>query len=428
MKIQWKDWNRFSIFVIVLIIAIASIIFFSAEKLEARTTLQQSYSVSSNNLCHVLSPDDTASYISEELSEMTGKAVSPLLGMTVIGWFRNLCTEEQYKPLLPWYYQAKFLQFSLVSLLILTLKDTLFAPLGPLKKPLDAVGEIVHGISGIVALPTTIIYFADSLSNPIAENLTSLTNWILPSAYAAEGSLSHPLSGSFLLFGQVFGVAVGLLLFSSIWMLGNIVEILIFLCPISFVDTILIGIRSTTISIILFLTYINPILGGILALVILVLSLGICGWSFRLFTYGLVYCGDILRRKWRTLKVDREGVLAFSGTGIPRLKSRFLGRIYVEEKELVFTYYPYLVLPKKRISISTQSTDRSEINVVSGLLTPSLVQVDSLSGSRLRLFHLPPRYRRREHSVADYLNLTVNQDLRVQRERGWWGWLKTAFS
>ncbi|MEC4991426.1 MAG: hypothetical protein SAJ37_22050 [Oscillatoria sp. PMC 1068.18] len=421
MKIQWKDWNRFSIFMIVVIVVTASITFFSADKVEARTTLQEGYQVSSNNVCHVLSPEDTASYISEELSEMTGKAVSPLLGMTVIGWFRNLCTEEQYKPLLPWYYQANFLKFSLVSLLILTLKDTLLAPLGPLKKPLDALGEIVHGISGLVALPTTVIYFADSLSHPIAENLTSLSNWILPSAYAAGGSLSHPLSGSFLLFGQTFGVAIGLLLFSSIWLLGNIIEILIFLCPIPFGDTVLVGIRSTIISTILFLTYMNPILGGILALVILVFSLGIFGWSFRLLTYGMVYCGDFIRRKLRTRKIDKEGVLAFSGKNIPRLKSCILGRIHAEEKGIVFTYYPYLVLPKKRIPISTQLTDGSEINVVSGLLTPSLVQVNSLSDSLLQLFDLPPRYRSREHSVANYLNLTVNQDLKVNRKGGgWW--------
>ena len=422
MNIKWKDWNRFIIFIIISIAVITSITVLSADKVEARTTLQESYAVSPNNLCHVLSPDDAASYISEELSEMTGKAVTPLLGMTVIGVFRNFCTEGEDKTLLPWYYQTEFLIFIFGLLLMVTLKDTVLAPLGPLKKPLDALAEILHGITGLVALPTTVAYFGDSLSYPIAENLASLTNWILPSAYAAEGSVLNSVSDSFLFFGQTIGVAIGLVSFISIWMLGNIVEILIFLCPISFVDTILAGVRSTVISFILLLTCINPIFGGMLALIILLVSFGIFGWSFRLLTYGIVNCGDLITRKWRTVKLDKPGILAFSGKKVPRLKSCLLGRIYADQEGIVFTYYPYLVLPKKQISLSTQVSNDSEINVVSGPLTPSLVQVNSLSGSSLRLFDLPPRYRTHEYSVADYLNLRVHQHQKVKKEGRFWNW------
>ena len=418
MQIQWKDWNRFIIFMAIAIIAIASLTFSSAEPVAAQTTLQESYRVSPHQACHALSPQDTATYVSEQLSEMTGKAVSPLLGVTVIGWFRNLCTEAEYKELLPWYYQADFLTLSVVALLILALKDTALAPLGPLKKPLDAFGEIVHGVGGLLVLPTTVVYFADSISYPITETLTSLSHWIVPSAYAVEGSFSNQLSHSFVVLGQSFGVAIGLILFCAIWTFGNIVEVIVFLCPIVFVDTILIGTRSTAISFVLGLTYINPIFGGILALAIAIFSLWCFGWAFRLLVYGIVYSGDWLGRRWRNTRLDDGGVLAFSDRNIPRLGNRLLGRIYPRDGELIFMYYPYLVLPKKLISIPTTLTNGSQVNVASGRLTPRLVEVEPSSDALLELFHLPPRYRTRESLVANYLNLTW----KTKTEAAKWSW------
>ncbi len=425
MAIKWSDWNRFAVFALFLAILIISMTFFSLGDVQERATLQTHYALNPNNLCHVLSPEDTASYVSERLAEMTDESVSPLLSLTIIGGFRNFCTEEQYKDLLPWYYQFRFLGWVLVALLLLTFKDTLLTFWGPAKKPLDALGELVHIASGLIALPIGVTSFADSVANLISEKLISVTAWIVPSAYAVDTTTSVDFSSSFLFLGQFIGISIGLIIFSSTWILGNIIEILIFASPVPFVDTILSGIRSFFIGLIMFLAYINPILGGTLALVVILVSLSTFGWSFRFLTFGFVYCIDVILRKWSTFKIDNRGVLAFSGVGVPRLKPRFLGHLLSgDEKGIVFAYYPYLIFPKKKMVVPVDSVNHGEVALTSGLIAPKVIRSDSISNKASTLFRLSPRHRKNEGSIAQYLGLPFNPEAVANKKSGLFGWVR----
>ena len=424
MSIKWSDWNRFGVFALFLAILIIGITFFSLGDVQERAILQANYALNPNNLCHVLSPEDTASYMSERLAEMTGESVSPLLSLTVIGVFRNLCTEEQYKDLLPWYYQFSFLGWVLVALLLLTFKDTLLTFLGPAKKPLDALGELVHVASGAIALPIGVTSFADSVAHPIAEKFISMAAWIIPPAYAADTTMLVDFSHPFFVLGQFFGVSLGLIIFSSTWILSNTIEVFIFASPIPFVDTILSGIRSSLSALIMLFAYINPILGGMLALVVIVISLLTLGWSFRFLTFGMVYCLDVILRKWRTFKIDDRGVLAFSNVGVPRTKSRFLGLLRPgDEKGIIFAYYPYLIFPRKEVIVPVDSVGDGEVVLAHGFIAPKIIRADSTSGKISTLFRLSPRSRRHEGPIAEYLGLLFNSEVVTSKKSGLFSWV-----
>jgi hypothetical protein len=435
MSIKWSDWNRLAIAMAVIFLVVIGITSVAAKGAEARTTLQASYALSPNNVCRVLSPENASSYISSKFAEMTGQAVSPLLSLTTIGWFRNLCTEEQHRHLLPWYYQSGFLALTLVIVLCLAFKDTLLAPLGPFKKPLDALGEFIHTASGVVVLPISIIYFADSVANPIAGHLAAMATWLLPPAYASDGSsLLIAMPQVFMPLGSALGVSLGLIIFSSNWILGNIVEVLIFLSPIPFLDTFLSGTRSFLIGLILLLAYVNPLLAGGVALLILIISLWAFGWSFRLLTVGLVYSSDILRFKWRRFQVEQQGILAFSGQINSRtdsrttssMKSGLLGHLNREDQNwITFAYYPYLILPRQQVRISVEHTESDEVAVTRTFLAPTITKIDSFSGKSTPLFRLPPRYRNHEHAIANYLGLAWQQKTSPQKGSGLFGWLST---
>ena len=427
MGIRWSDWNRviiFSLFVLVLVLVITA---GSIDGAEARTSLQATYALSSNPWCQALAPGDVAKYMSEKLAEMSGEAVSPLFSLTVIGWFHNRCTPEQYKELLPSYYQSDFLIVTFVLLVALAFKDTILSPLGPLKKPFDALGELLHLISASIALPIALIHFSDGVAIPVAESMASISNWIFPVAYATDTNSLMASSGMFLILGKIIGTALGLVLFSAMWTLGNIIEVLIFFSPIPFVDTLLSGIRTCLTAILLFFAYLHPILGAILALAIIFLSIRMFGWSFRFLAFGFVYCADVFCRKWRNLKIDNKGILAFSGAGVSKIKTRSLGRIYPGNKNAIFAYYPFLILPKKRIAVATNYS-QNKTRIAREWVAPIILSGDATSGKNTTLFRLPPRYRKHEASVGTYLNLPLTQEGRINRKRGLFAWIGNILS
>lgn len=432
MSTQWSDWKRFGLFLLFVAVLVMGITVWSVGTAEARATLQQSYSFSPHNACQVLSPDDTTSYISAKFAEMTGQAVSPLLSLTVIGWFRNLCTEDQYKDLLPWYYQTGFLVLILVVLLFLTFKDTLLTPMGPLKQPLDAVGEFIHTVSGLVALPISVIYFADSISSPIEQNAAAIAPWLFPAAHAADGSgVVASAPNLFVPVGLVVGVSLGVIIFSLNWLFGNIVDVFIFLSPIPFVDTTLSAIRSAVIGIVIFLVYLSPPFAGLLALIIFGIAFFVFRWAFRLLTVGMVYSADILRLQWHRFKLDDDGVLAFSGKGLPKMQSGTLGRVRPGNTHtLRFDYYPYLILPKKQVLIPVDPVNDGDLLVARGLIAPTVTKIDDLSGKKTTLFRLAPRCRNHEAAIAHYLELPLKQE-RVNHpsdsDHRWLGWTNTIF-
>ena len=92
--------------------------------------------------------------LAHAISEITGVAISPLLGASAVGAWRYFHAQTpQQRARLPWFAQPWFWIPALVLVAACFLKDTLgLAAPRLLKKPLDVADTIGHKISGLIAI------------------------------------------------------------------------------------------------------------------------------------------------------------------------------------------------------------------------------------------------------------------------------------
>ena len=91
--------------------------------------------------------------LAHAISEITGVAISPLLGVSAVGaWKYFHAQTPQQRARLPWFAQPWFWIPAFVVVGACLLKDTLGATAPRvLKKPLDVADAIEHKISGLIA-------------------------------------------------------------------------------------------------------------------------------------------------------------------------------------------------------------------------------------------------------------------------------------
>ncbi len=296
-------------------------------------------------------------------------------------------------------------------LILVMFKDTGLTFLGPIKKPLDALGEVINVLRGIVTLPIAVTYFSDGTAYEIADLIVSISHGLLPVAHAAESVTLASPSALLLLPGKIIGTMMGLLIYSVVWILGNTIEVLILISPVPFIDTALKSLRSFLLVVFTFIAYQFPVQGAIIALIIIFISWRVFCWSYRLFTFGFLFGADFLgfcanffkEKRQNTTMEEKNGILAFTGEGIVRPKNRSLGRLYKNESgDLEFIYYPWLILPSRHISLDKENTV-----VVRGKIFNVIGKRDSSTEKNQTLFTLPPRYRGKEDSLGTYLELPI---------------------
>ena len=91
--------------------------------------------------------------LAHAISEITGVAISPLLGVSAVGaWKYFHAQTPQQRARLPWFAQPWFWIPAFVLVTACFLKDTVgIAAPRLLKKPLDVADAIEHKISGLIA-------------------------------------------------------------------------------------------------------------------------------------------------------------------------------------------------------------------------------------------------------------------------------------
>lgn len=67
MSTLGSGWNRLGIFIAAIAILVVVMTLSSIQGAEARTTLQATYTISPNSFCRVLSPEETAAHVRQNL-------------------------------------------------------------------------------------------------------------------------------------------------------------------------------------------------------------------------------------------------------------------------------------------------------------------------------------------------------------------------
>ncbi len=350
------------------------------------------------------------------VTQVTGIAISPLLGVSAVGAWQWWKTAPEKRAALPWFAQPGFFLCGLLLVAAVAVKDAAGATLPPgWKKPLDIADTVENKISGLVAagavIPSLVLlaskFMTESSSLPPAE-LTGTGLAMLPVA---------AFDFSWLLAAAM--VPLSIVVFGVVGLASHAINVLILLSPWGGVDAALKAARTSLLGLVTATAWIDPVVGATLSVIIILVAWLVAGWAFRLMIFGSVFCWDTFtfRRKRFQLLADRNKM--FLGRKLGRAPLRTYGRLCQgADDKLVFKYRPWLVLAEREVAVP-----REGIVVGRGVFYSEVLGHDEASDRVRNLFLLPPRYLGHEELFARTYRINGMCDVGLRKA---WSWLKEA--
>ena len=358
--------------------------------------------------------------VSTALATITSTAISPLVGVCVIGMWQYYRTPPELRDQLPVIQKPKFWIPIMVLLMLIFIKDTFggFAPL--IKKPLDAVEVlflnhaalvlvvfpvVLEQVARVMGLPSLRGLFADALSEPIVYAATAQTSGV-----------HHALTVATALLYTVAGLVITFV----VWLVGHSFDVLAMISPFPFLDLLLKTLRNIIFALLAVTAVLSPHLGLLLCLCVIVFSFLIFGWALRTAVFGTVFAWGLLEvLLFNSQHKPRpgEGVAAFS-TRVRKVPRRTYGRLYRgPDGSLLFGYRRLLVGPKKNVVVGKASS----FEVGQGVFFPSVIEPIESTGKHRVVFRLLPTHRGAEESVRASLELAKVRDVRFTKGiRAFW--------
>jgi hypothetical protein len=329
--------------------------------------------------------------VATALTTVTGIAISPLLGTAGYGAYQwMVAKDDATRERLPWYAQPKFWLPALILVGVVAAKDSLGTVLPPgAKKPLDVLEAIENKMSGLIAAGAVIPFAMDYLSKAIVEQSAAVSVVASPTGFALLPLGAFSFSWLLNILTVPFGIAV----FAVVWMASHAINVLILLSPWGAIDAALKASRTALLGLLVLTATINPWVGALLSLVVIVIAYFVAGWAFRLTIFGTIFCWDFLTlRRHRFVPPENDNKM-FAGPELPGVPVRSYGRLVQRtEGGLEFVYRPWLVLAPRMARVDVTP---AALSVGRGLFFSDI----EATGDRT-LFSLPPRYRGHEETVA----------------------------
>jgi len=351
-------------------------------------------------------PNPQAKKLAETVSMVTGVAISPLMGVGAVGayqWAKAKTPEEKAR--LPWFANPMFWAPALLLVGACFLKDSAGIAIPTvLKKPFDVADAVENKISGLVATAAFV---------PIAASIFQSPN---PDS-ASLATLGFAAIDLHWLYNALM-VPVAMAVFFIVFMASNAINILILLSPFTTVDAALKGFRTAILASVAGTSFVNPWVGAAWALIIILFSWLIAGWSFRLSHFGLAFIWDFVTGRRNRFQPDPKENKMFLGAKIQKVPTRTYGKLArTEQGELRFHYRPWLVLPPRAITLPAGNYEAGR-----GLFYSEILRLEGDSAKTMIL--LPPRYRGHEEEITALYQLTGTREVGI---RVAWTWLKSLF-
>jgi hypothetical protein len=330
---------------------------------------------------------------------VTGIAISPLLGTGAYGAYQWMSAkDEAARAALPWFAQISFWLPALLLVGACAAKDALGAALPPgLKKPFDVIETLENKVSGLVAAGAVVPLSVSAMTKMV---LGGGAMAAAPAAgLAGSGLAVLPLGAAdFSGLLSVLTVPLGLAVFLVVWLGSHAINVLILLSPWGAIDAGLKAARTALLGLVTVTATLNPWLGALLSVVVIVVAYLVAGWAFRLTVFGSVFCWDFLSGRRKNFTPAAGANPVFAGPALAGVPVRTFGTL---EKEagggLRFRYRPWLVLPEKHSPVAGETR---QMAVGEGAFFSDIVTAEGRS-----LFSLPPRYRGHEAQVAGIYGL-----------------------
>ena len=353
-------------------------------------------------------PNPQSKKLCETVSMITGVAISPLLGVGAVGAYKYFSVQnDAEKAALPWFANPLFWFPALLLVGVCFLKDAAGTTVLPtaLKKPLDAAETIEHKISGLVATGAFVPLVASIFQAP-------------PHAGASLATLGFATMDLHWLYNALM-VPFAMAVFFVVFLASNAINILILISPFTTVDTALKVFRTSILASVAGSSFVNPWMGAAWAVIIILVSWLIAGWSFRLSHFGLVFVWDFFTGRKGRFKPDATANKLFLGRKIEKVPTRTYGKLSRNENgELAFSYRPWLVLPPRTLILPAGNYEAGR-----GVFYSEILRIEGDSAKTVIL--LPPRYLGHEEEIARIYNLAGTRDVGL---RVAWAWFKSLFS
>lgn len=328
--------------------------------------------------------------LSQGITEITGVAISPLLGVSSVGAWRYWKTPEAVRNSLPWYAQpwAWGTGFGLLALCFL--KDSLGTAVpGLLKKPFDMVELFENKASALVASGA----FVPLIAREMATHLQIERSISVPTGSIANLSFTM-VDTTWLL------VPAAVVAFLLVFVCSHAINVLIILSPFSTLDALLKLMRMGLLLGVGLIYFIAPWLAAVVCLGIIVVAAWLAPSAMRLAIFGARYAGDILLPWWGRARANPEQPHAFTLGRMSGLPPRTGGRVELrEDGSAVFRYRRWCVLDECIIPLPDGSRHAEK-----GLFSPSLVHRAG-EKNESKIFIFLPRYRGKEELLVKHLRL-----------------------
>lgn len=360
--------------------------------------------------------------LAEGITQLTGVAISPLLGVSGVGAWKYFSTGKGERPDLPWFCHpvAWGIGFSILALVML--KDVLGAAMpAVLKKPLDVVELFEDKISAVVASAALVPF----LDHEIAKVFAGQGSPVSMTGFAAAGlaTIDPVLAHSPALLLAVL-VPLSLVAFFAVWLSSHALNVLLLFSPFGMLDLFLKTSRVLFLGFLALFSAVAPVLAAVLCGVLILVALWFAPRTFRLCVFGTVMSADLLRSLVR--RSDRHektrGFLARRSRGLPALT---FGRLEREEGAVIFSSRVLLLGPARRIVLSASE----RLDLEKGVIFPSLREEGIGSEKADVIVHLLPRHRHDLRHVSEKLDIRRIQDHAVVRGvRAAFAWVRESVS
>lgn len=326
-------------------------------------------------------------------NEATGVALTPLLGLTILGAARWYVTAPELRAALPFHQQPWFWGTGLALVLIF-----FFGHRVPvIDRAFKVFKTWENKASALLALPLVSLAVAKALSSQATVAVTHAWRWVVPTAYAADGHAATLDSA----VATVAAFLAALAITSAIWLLGHAVNVLVLVSPWAPVDWALKGGKALIIVLLTAASAWSPKAGLVISALYALVALLLAGWTFRLMVFGTVFTNDLL---WRR-RAHAGDARCFSAAGLRGVKPRTWGWLRVDGDQLRFVWRPWVVLPKRSVPVVADA-----VVLERGVLGPVLAR--EAGGALVRF---PPRYRGHEETLAHTLGMLTLRDAMVLR-------------
>ncbi|MCW1924587.1 hypothetical protein OKA05_18630 [Luteolibacter arcticus] len=326
--------------------------------------------------------------LSQGITEITGVAISPLLGISSVGAWRYWKSPAEARSSLPWYAQPWAWGTGLCLLVLCFLKDSLGTAVpGLLKKPFDMVELFENKASALVASGAFVPLVAAEMSKHLEAEKAAVPTASLTGETMAFIDLSWLM---------IPGAVIAFLL---VWICSHAINVLIILSPFSTVDAGLKLLRTGLLAMIGVIYAIAPWLAAALCVVLILVAACLAPAAMRLAIFGARFAADILLPSRGKRRATPENPHVFTLGRLAGLPPRTGGRlVLLDDGTAVFRYRRWCVLDERTVPLPDGVRQ-----VEKGIFSPSLVHGREAEESTLLLFL--PRYRGHEETVAGHLKL-----------------------